>query len=144
MGIKIRIVILTLAICILCVEQPGIIPVFGPADHLHMVASVTAFVARRPDDHRREVLKYLHHPAHPVDMLIFPLCLCARPIVGLHIVIVRHVGKSAQESVGLNIRFADHIEADLVAHLHKGRGRRIMGGADAVHIQLLHKKEVLS
>ena len=141
-GVDIRVIVLALAGSILGVDQTGIVPVFGPADHFHMVAAMAAFVARGPDDDAGMVLEILHHPLHPLQKFISPFCLGAGPGIGLHIVIIRNIGQTAQETVGLDIRFTDHIQADLIAELNKSRCGRIMRGADAVHIQLLHQEQI--
>ena len=125
-------------------DQPGIVPLLRPADHLNMIAAVAAFVAGGPYDDAGMILEGFHHPLHPVQEFMPPLRLGAGPGIGFHVIVVRHIGQAAQKTVGLDIRFTNDVQADFVAHLDKFRCGRIMGSADAIHIQFLHQKQVVS
>ena len=125
-------------------DQPDIVPLLRPADHFHMVAAVAAFIAGGPDNDAGMILEILHHSAHPFHKFALPLRLGAGPCVGFHIEIVIHIGQSAEESMGLDVRFADHVQTDLITHLNEFRGRRIVGSTDTIHIQFLHQEQIFA
>ena len=142
-GEQIRIVELALTGGILCMGQPGGIPLLGPFQHGNMVAAVAAFVSGGPDDDAGMIFIHLHHALHATQEFGLPIGHGAGPGIGLHIVIIGHIGQPAQEAVGFDIRFADHIEAQFIAHFDEFRRRRVMGGADAVDVHVLHQKQLL-
>ena len=128
---------IALMIRLLIVGQAGGIPLLRPPEHDLKVAAVAALVAHAPEDHRGVVFIPLHRAPDAVHIGFLP-----GRIVGDHGgggAAVRNVSAlPGDKAVGLQICLVHHIEAHLVAKVEEFRGGRIMRGADAVDIQLLH------
>ena len=124
---------------ILSMDEPAGISLLRPADHGDMIAAMAAFIAGGPHEDGGVVFKLLHHPLHALNELLFPIRHGTGPGIGVHIIVIGHIGKPAQEAMGFDIRFADHIQSDLIAQLQKYWCRRIMRSTDAVDVELLHQ-----
>ena len=136
---------------ILAVDQTGSIPSVDPGRH-SLVAGIklpgaggspqAAFVAQGPHDDRRAVLVIFQGALHPLQVFPAPFGPGGRPATAIGIRVQVLIGIPGAEAVGLHVVFQYHIEAQLVAQLGKPGVRGIVGGADTVHVQLLHQLQV--
>ena len=69
-----------------------------------------AFVTGRPHDDTAMVFVPADCPLHSFHVLLVPYRVRPRPVPTLDIEMGAYIGIAAQESVGLNIRFKNHIK----------------------------------
>ena len=110
-----------------------------------MMQAVAAFVARGPTENRRMVFVPLVGTHHALHIGFFPFRQIANPCFGMiyHIVAIV-AGGAADEAVGFNICFQKYIKAHFIAHIQKLWCGWIMGGADAIDVELFHLGKIIS
>ena len=115
---------------LLVVHRPGRIPLPDPFRTFHEILAVARFVAHRPHDDAGVVLVALHHVPDPIKMGLEP-----RGILRQRLLLVAH-------AVGLDVRFVDDIEAELVAELQERRVVGVVRRADGIDVRTLHLQQV--
>ena len=141
-GDHIDVVVFLLAGGVLAVAQASVVQGFQPVEHRDVIRAVSALVAGGPHDDAAVVPVAIDRALHALQMLAQPFRVGAGPLRAVAVIAVGDVREPAHEAVALDVRFQNHVEAQLVAHFEEHRGRRVVRGAHAVDVQLLHEQQV--
>ena len=125
---------LLLSRSIFTMNQSGIIAVSCPANHCHMVDSMTTFISCRPHNNAGIILECFYHSFHTFYMFTLPFQCRCRPIIRVHIKMILYIWQTTKESMGFNVCFTDYVQTDFITHFHKFGCRWIMCSTNTVHI----------
>ncbi|GJC98785.1 hypothetical protein ColKHC_07611 [Colletotrichum higginsianum] len=119
----------------LVVDEAGLVDALDDVVHVLVVGAVEGLVAEGPQDDGGVVLVALDHLPRAVLVGLAPVWVVGGPVAGV-------VAEDA-EAVALEIGLVEDPDAELVSQVVQARVVDVVGGADAVDVEMLHQQQVV-
>lgn len=118
----------------LVVHKTGLVDTLYHVVHVLVVSPVEGLVAQRPQDDRGVVLVALDHLPRAILIGLSPIWVISGPAFA-------RVSEDA-EAVTLEVSLIEDPNAELVCEVVKAGVIDVVGGTDAVNVEVLHQKQV--